>query len=107
MAPDRAAKEDEFRAALDDWLAKKSFRGVARVSNALNYVGLNLPIKDFDKQTGLDTAERLERYTKMRHDIVHRGRRPSVVRKNVQECIDLIAKMGAAINKQAVTLYKT
>jgi hypothetical protein len=105
LAPDGSSKEDEFRAALDDWLEKKSFQGVARVSNALTYVGVNLTIGDFDQHTGVNTAERLEHYTKMRHNIVHRGAKPALVRNNAQECVDVISKMGTAINSEAIGFY--
>ena len=105
LAPDDKSKEDEFRAALDGWLERKSFQGVERVVAALRYVGVGLTIEDFDCSTGLKTAERLDRYTKMRHDIVHRGQRPSVVRNNAQECVDMIAKIGSTVNQEAVILY--
>jgi len=105
LSPDGASKEDEFRKALGDWLDRKSFQGVARVSNALTYVGLSLTIADFDSHTGKNTAERLEYYTQLRHNIVHRGQRPNVVRNNARECVDLIACMGAVINTNAVAFY--
>lgn len=105
LAPDGSSKEVEFRAALDDWLEKKSFQGVARVANALTYVGVALTIGDFDQHTGVNTAERLEHYTELRHQMVHRGAKPSVVRNHAQECVDLIASMAGAINTEAVLLY--
>lgn len=105
LAPDGASKEDEFRVALDDWLERKSFQGVARVANALTYVGVSLGIGDFDQHTGVNTAERLEHYTDLRHRIVHRGAKPAVVRNNAQQCVDLIARMAKAINAEAVAFY--
>ncbi len=75
--------------------------------SALKYVGVDLTIEDFDHHTGLNTAERLTRFTRMRHDIVHRGQKPAVVRNSAQECVDMIAKMGSAINGRAVALYNT
>jgi hypothetical protein len=41
----------------------------------------------------------------MRHNIVHRGARPAVVRDNAQECVDVIAAMVFAINAKAIELY--
>ncbi len=67
------------------------------MSNALTYVGLSLTIADFDSHTGKNTAERLEYYTQLRHNIVHRGQRPNVVRNNARECVDLIACMGVLV----------
>ena len=99
--------EDEFRAALDGWLEKKSFQGVARVTNALGYLGVAMTIRDFDQHTGVNTAERLEFYTAMRHAIVHRGARPNVVRNSAKECVEMIASMAEAINTQTVAFYNT
>jgi hypothetical protein len=104
LVPQAQARE-EFRKALDEWLEKKSFQGVSRVSSALTYVGVTLTMNDFDHYTELPTAERLEQYTAMRHNIVHRGARPAVVRNTAGECVEMIAKMGNAINAQAVRLY--
>ena len=105
LAPDSSSKQEEFRQALDDWLEKKSFHGVRMVANAMTYVGFDLLIIDFDQHTLVNTAERLEHYTQMRHNIVHRGARPAVVRNNAQECVDVIAAMVLAINAKAIELY--
>lgn len=105
LAPDGTTKEAEFRAALDDWLEKKSFQGVTKVLNALTYVGVTLTIADFDAHTGVDTAERLEYFTRMRHNVVHRGAKPSVVRSSAQQCVDMIANMGSVINDEGVRYY--
>lgn len=105
LAPDGSSKQEEFRLALDDWLEKKSFHGVRMVANAMTYVGFNLLITDFDQHTLVNTAERLEHYTQMRHNIVHRGARPAVVRNNAQECVDVIAAIVFAINAKAIELY--
>jgi hypothetical protein len=105
LAPDGSSKQEEFRQALDDWLEKKSFHGVRMVANAMTYVGFDLLITDFDQHTHVNTAERLEHYTQMRHNIVHRGARPAVVRDNAQECVDVIAAMVFAINAKAIELY--
>ncbi len=107
LAPDGVSKEDEFRSALDDWLERKSFQGVAHVVNALAYAGVDLSIEDFDQHTGVHTAERLDHYTNLRHRIVHRGARPAVNRGHAQECLDLIAAMARAINTEAVACYKS
>lgn len=99
--------DEEFREALDSWLEKKSFQGVTRVASALSYVGVKLSIKDFDQVTGLNTGERLEYYTDMRHSIVHRGLRPNAVRSSAAECVAMIAAMAKAINAETVKFYNS
>lgn len=107
LAPDVETREDEFRTALDAWLERKSFQGAGKVSAALTYVGSNLTLGALDANTGVHTAERLQYYTKMRHDMVHRGQRPAVVRSKAAECVDLIAAMAKAINADLViTFYR-
>jgi hypothetical protein len=105
LAPDTASKTDEFRSALDDWLERKSFQGAAKVSAALGYIGCDLDLSAFDQHTGVKTAERLEHYTKMRHDIVHRGLKPQIVRSSAGECVRLIEEMGKVINQSALQFY--
>lgn len=99
--------ETEFRDALDTWLEKKSFQGVGRVSNALSYVGVGLSIADFDQYTGVNTAAQLQRFTDMRHQIVHRGARPATTRGSAQDCVNLIATMAEAVNREAVAFYNS
>ena len=105
LAPDGVSKEYEFRAALDDWLERKSFQGVEKVSAALTYVGVDLSIADFDAHTHLNTAERLEHFTRMRHNIVHRGASPHIVRRDAGQCVDLIGTIGKVINDAGVEFY--
>lgn len=98
-------RRNEFRQALDSWLSKKTFQGAEAVVRAIGYVGLELSWADIDTTTQINSAAELERYTLMRHEIVHRGRRPFVRRDSAQKCINLVETIGKSINSKAVEFY--
>lgn len=75
LAPSDSARKQEFKDALEEWLATKSFHGPAKLSAALEYVACPIEWKDFDKATGVSAAKELTRVTDERHEIVHRGTR--------------------------------
>lgn len=106
LAPDTASRTDEFRSALEDWLETKSFQGPKRVAAALEYVGSSLTWDDLRTTAGAKAPARLEHFTNMRHDIVHRGRSPRIIRGGTQECIDLVSALAAAINADVVKYYR-
>lgn len=105
LAPDSTSRTDEFRAALNDWLESKSFQGPQRVVTALSYIGSSLIWEDFDEASGVNAASRLDHFTRMRHDVVHRGRKPRIVRQDAQQCVDLVGAMAGAINSDVVRNY--
>lgn len=107
LATDDETRKAEFRNALGDWLETKSFQGVGQVQSALQYAGNNLTLPDLDAATGTDTAKQLAFYTKMRHQIVHRGARPNIRRARAGECVSLVREMGKAINIESVKLYNS
>lgn len=101
--PDGARQE--FRNALDDWLSKKSFQGPEALVRAASYVGATLDWKVLDAATSVDTAERLGHYTSMRHEIVHRGRRPYIKRADAQACTDLTHSVAVHLDGLTVSLF--
>lgn len=105
LSPDGASRTEEFRQALSDWLDTKSFQGPQKVTTALSYVGCPLTWNDLEAAAGTQAAARLDHFTTMRHDIVHRGRKPLIVRQNADECIKLVAAIAAAINSDVVSNY--
>ncbi len=105
LPPDKASRTDEFRSALGDWLETKSFQGAQKVIAALSYVGSSLTWHELQAEAGADAPARLDHFTQMRHDIVHRGRSPRIVRNGAQECIDVISAVAAAINANVVSYY--
>lgn len=96
-----ADKEDEFRAALGNWLETKSFHGVEKIVAALRYIGVTMN----DAALPADWRKMLNDYTEQRHKIVHRGNKSSVTRERAQQCADLVEAIGNVINKGAVRLY--
>ncbi len=105
LAPTVNAGREEFRLALDDWMSAKSFQGPAKLTTALSYTGCAIDWPAFDKQTGLNTAERLAHYTEMRHQIVHRGESPPIVRANAAQCVNLVHVVATLVNAAAVKHY--
>jgi hypothetical protein len=101
LAPTPARAQEEFRVALDGWLESQTFHGVKRILDGAAFVG----VKVDESTLTTDWRTRLEHYTKMRHEIVHRGKRPGVKRDDADGCSTLVASIAAAINGEAVKLY--
>lgn len=95
-----------FREALADWLESKSFQGPDKVVNALSYVGCVIPWKDFDDETTKNTAKELEKITKERHDIVHRGQKPYIRRSHAQDNLDLVTCIAMVIDRKVIGVYR-
>ena len=106
LAGDDRARKDEFRAALEDWLATKSFHGPEKVVMAFGYVGCSIEWDEFNQETGTDAAKELSRITDERHSIVHNGQRPYTRRALAGQSHDLIAKIAALIDREVCKLYK-
>jgi hypothetical protein len=107
LAPSDASHADEFRTALDEWLEAKSFQGPEAVMRAAGYIGCALTWPALDEATGLDTAERLDHFTKMRHDIVHRGQRPYIGRAQAHQSVDLVDAVAQHVDGTVVRVYYT
>jgi hypothetical protein len=105
LAGTEADRKAEFRSALDEWLATKSFQGPEKVMAALSYVACALEWHVFDAATDVDTAAQLHKITKDRHEIVHNGKKPYIKRKMAGDTNDLIAKIERLIDDEVCTLY--
>jgi hypothetical protein len=105
LAGSAADRQAEFRAALDDWLATKSFHGPAKVAAALEYVACPITWDDFDNETGVSTADELARVTDERHEIVHRGKKPYIRRHLAEDANNLIAAIAGRIDREVANLY--
>ncbi len=103
LKPDAARQE--FQAALDEWLSARSFQGPEAVVRAASYVGVAWSWHELDESLGADTAAELAKFTGMRHDIIHRGRKPDVGRGRAEWCLNLVDAIAAALNGEAVKLY--
>jgi hypothetical protein len=99
-------REAEFRAALDEFLAAKSFQGPAKVMTAVEYVACPVTWADLDAATGVSAAKELQRITNDRHDIVHRGQKPYVRRRLAEQTIELISPIAAHIDAEVGRLYE-
>lgn len=98
-APEEA--ENEFRSALDAWLESQSFHGVAKIVNALGYLGLALN----ESSLPADWKAKLEGFTEERHQIVHRGSTKMIKRDQAKDCADLVEAIAESINSDAVKQY--
>ncbi|MGW7089137.1 HEPN domain-containing protein [Streptomyces sp. NPDC054871] len=105
LAPDDRSRREEFRGALEGWLAKKSFHGPEKVVDALSYVGCPIKWSTFDQSTSVNTAEELTRITKERHGIVHQGKKPKISQSQAQKTINLVEAVATVINKEVCKLY--
>jgi hypothetical protein len=105
ITPDGRDREEEFRTALDEWLADKSFQGPAKVANAIDYLGCDLTWPDFDTATRTSAAKELQRVTDERHAIVHSGQKPYVRRQLAEETLTLISDMAETIDTRICGLY--
>lgn len=105
LAPDDKTRRLEFGAALDAFLSQQSFQGPEAVTRALSYVGSSLTWPDFDATCGGNAAERLQSFTTMRHQIVHRGASPHVSRLSAGECVDVMQRIVRLVDADAVNYY--
>lgn len=105
LAQSDADRREEFRTALDDWLATKSFHGPSKVAQALEYVSCPITWEDFDEATGTSTMGELARMTDERHEIVHRGRKPYIRRNLAEEANNLIGAIADRIDREVANLY--
>lgn len=105
LAADDSARRQEFRDALDTFLSQQSFQGPKKVVRALEYVGSAITWANLDVATGGNTAARLERFTTMRHDMVHRGKQPAIKRPSAGECVDLVQTIVRLVDADAVRFY--
>jgi hypothetical protein len=99
------AAREEFRVALDDWLSAKSFQGPEAVVRTAAYVGVTWSWHNLDQSLGANTASELARFTEMRHQMIHRGRKPNVSRGRAVWCLDLVGAIAVTLNADAVTHY--
>lgn len=105
LAPSQADRQQEFKAALDEWLATKSFHGPAKVTAAMEYVACPITWPDFDQATGTSAAKELTRVTDERHEIVHRGKKPYIRRDLAEKANNLIAAIAEHIDGEVTKLY--
>jgi hypothetical protein len=105
LAQSDADRWEEFGAALEDWLATKSFHGPAKVAAALEYVACPITWDDLDAVTEVSTAEELARVTDERHEIVHQGKKPYIRRHLAEEANNLIAAIAQHIDREVTKLY--
>jgi RiboL-PSP-HEPN len=105
LAPTKTEGVDEFRGALREWLATKSFQGPDRLIEALGYVACPISWADFDEATNCATATELEKITSDRHGIVHEGKRPYIRRHLAEEANSLVADIVRCIDAEVCAVY--
>jgi hypothetical protein len=100
-----AEGREQFRAALSEWLDGKSFQGVEKVSNAINYLGCTMKLDDIQALHGKKTTTELTRITKDRHRIVHSGTKIQVTQPKTEEAITLVLEIAKAIDSKVAATY--
>jgi hypothetical protein len=105
LAPSPADSREEFRVALAEWLATKSFHGPEKVTQALGYLDCTLPWSALDKATGRDAAKELTKITSDRHAIVHEGKKPYIKRELAEQANTLVAAIAGHIDVEICKLY--
>jgi hypothetical protein len=105
LATSPADGREEFRSALSEWLATKSFHGPEKVTQALGYINCSIPWADLDKATGEDAAKELTRITDDRHAIVHEGQKPYIRRDLAEQANNLVASIARHIDGEVCKLY--
>jgi hypothetical protein len=105
LAASVSDSRDEFRAALAEWLASKSFHGPEKVIQALGYLNCPVAWSDLDNVTGRDAAKELTKITDDRHAIVHEGKKPYVRRNLAEQANALVASLAAHIDAEVCKLY--
>jgi hypothetical protein len=105
LAASTSESRDEFRTALADWLASKSFHGPEKVIQALGYLNCHVAWSDLDRATGRDAAKELTKITDARHAIVHEGKKPYIKRDLAEQANGLVASLAHHIDSEVCTLY--
>jgi hypothetical protein len=105
LATSPSESRDEFRTALADRLASKSFHGPEKVIQALGYLNCQVAWSDLDRATGRDAAKELTKITDDRHAIVHEGKKPYVKRDLAEQSNVLVASLARHIDGEVCNLY--
>lgn len=98
LADGAEARRAEFRSALDGWLATKAFQGPEAVMRAMAFVGCTLTAPEIEARLGRPWTSQLAEFTRMRHQMVHRGESPYIRRQHAGECVDLVSQLVEAID---------
>ncbi len=99
--------EAAFQEALSEWLNSQTFHGTQRVKQTGELLGFEVDFKTAGQDSGVQKPEAaLDRFTKHRHAIVHRGVKPQGLRKDMAaDCLNLVWAIGGVINDEAVKAY--
>jgi hypothetical protein len=97
MADSKADRQEEFRSALDSWLTTKSFQGPEAVTRVLTYIGRSSATTTLNSRIGANWAGELQRWTRMRHELVHRAGNANVSRKSAGDCVDLVGRVQKTV----------
>lgn len=107
LASDEESRRQQFSEALERWLVTKTFHGPQAVVKATGYVGCSVTWATLNELAGVDVPKELQKFTDMRHEIVHRGARPYVRRHHAESCVDLVGTIAKTVNSEAVQYYST
>ncbi len=93
-----------LESALTDHFQSRSNMGARAVSVTVQRMGAH-PSSVWDEVSkGVPDAQReLDRWTAVRHDIVHRGKTPTVRRNDANDCLTLVGSVVVAVDAVAVS----
>jgi len=99
--------EVAFREALSEWLNSQSFHGTLKVIQTGELLGFDVDFPRAGRNAGVSRPEAaLDRFTERRHAIVHRGVKPSGLRRRMAvDCLNLVWMIGGVINDESVKAY--
>lgn len=111
LAPTQHEAHAEFRQALESWLNSKSFQGTKKIAAALAFLACPIPWRDFSdhlpeplRPANKNLAERLDFWAQQRHNLVHRGARPSFEPAEVEDAVSLTYHVGRLIDRRVADL---
>ena len=102
LIQDQEERVSQVRVAVDSYFAGQSAHGAKAVADAVQLFDAKASaVWDAVTASGFpDPAKDLDDWTQKRHQIIHRGERPSVHRDEAQKCVDLIAAIVKASEEE-------
>ena len=101
VSPTHEEAMKEFEAALDKWLATKSFQRPRGVELTCQDLGCEFPWDSI----GDEAKQELQEFCDARNQIVHRGGKPEIRRERTDACIELVPKIAEPVNAMVVKKY--
>lgn len=100
------ARNDALNAAVEAQLVGRPMHGKSAVITAARWCSVDLTSSEIDSACGIpDVLEKLDAWTKTRHDIVHRGQRPRLGRYDVGDLAKCVREIAHLLNDKVIDAY--